>query len=757
MIKMTWIKIFVAVHLLSIAQSFECIHRLDRFTHPDVDWWIVYKLPKMELALTFNSRSVNITWQRFNVKEKIHNPLENTMRQYYDAMARDRNRVTAIAYSDHPPNFNGPKQNIQSTSKGVIMWNNYINAALIVHSIPHFPNMELQQYKFPDEELGWAAAALCLTIPVHETSKWARQLQYEQPFIYFATNPTQDKYFNSYEVRALLSQKPITFLPLEMSEVIRTANGLSLLMMGKHSDIDASIFSSYIRRRTRKSFRVWGTSGSLDKHIPTSSTGVYKIEKVNGPIQLYNMQIEHNDDVTVWAVSDCKSPPYYFCIGNADQHPNDPTPGNGLMCVDDIRLCSQFNDIATNANVEKYPHQLYHYCKRAIQEYIVGHAPASAMSILEKILKDLYVDPVLLAELDEEQKQLLFCKMREEQVRRWILHEKELEATENGSPQKTRSPCRVRWLLDDRGEPWVWVMGDDVDGNRSVDEAIRRRISLAAASDCNQSSADTVSKDPSTVAGQIQVNGNGSTLAAKENALEKTTALPEDWHLEFASFAAEATSPPKGVPKIPVSEEELQDVEREIRLMARQAREQHWLQTLSAESRLRTSCKSRLKQQQQENSVPHLITQQCSDQTLHLSRVAIINWYKTEEFPRRAGVDRNGRCFCAWFHGLISRAEADQLLSSRPVGAFLVRVSEKIYGYVLSYQAGYKVKHFMVLSVPEGYHFVGSTQLVHASLNELVDHHRFTPITDAGVEVLREPVGQSKLPPDYSELLDLFR
>ena len=110
--------------------------------------------------------------------------------------------------------------------------------------------------------------------------------------------------------------------------------------------------------------------------------------------------------------------------------------------------------------------------------------------MLQQILETMCVDPELLELMAPEQKELLFRRMREEQLRRWNSREKELQKkpARKRTSRKVASyslfivslddrglalPLQIQFLLGADGEPWTWVMGEH-DRDLPYDELVRR-------------------------------------------------------------------------------------------------------------------------------------------------------------------------------------------------------------------------------------------------------------------------------------------
>ena len=60
-------------------------------------------------------------------------------------------------------------------------------------------------------------------------------------------------------------------------------------------------------------------------------------------------------------------------------------------------------------------------------------------------------------------------------------------------------------------------------------------------------------------------------------------------------------------------------------------------------------------------------------------------------------------------------------------GCFLVRVSERIWGYTLSYRTAGGFKHFLIDASGDYYSFLGVDQSRHATLADLIDFHKVGP------------------------------
>ncbi|NXU51654.1 SH24B protein, partial [Turnix velox] len=331
--------------------------------------------------------------------------------------------------------------------------------------------------------------------------------------------------------------------------------------------------------------------------------------------------------------------------------------------------------------------------------------------MLQQILHDMYIDPELLAELNEEQKQILFYKMREEQLRRWKEREEKARMEEAMLRKTTRhkqsNGKHVQWLRGMDGEVWVWVMGE-APGDKPYEQISEELLAEQARQQAQKEAEELWRQKEAEITKKFR----------DAMAQEKARIVAEKWKIEMEDRKAakleeekiqeelkkrEEEERQKGEEQIRQQEElrakELylslkqaqqhsqhsdddQEWEEQLRRSkaadeershkARRARAEYRRHSLRAIQKGRVAGLSNLFQgtslnNQQEiklnnnNSSPLLSLPPasrlvCTDNIWErpsrpFSRDVIIRWFKEEQIPRRAGLERNSNRIAPWFHG----------------------------------------------------------------------------------------------------------
>jgi hypothetical protein len=112
---------------------------------------------------------------------------------------------------------------------------------------------------------------------------------------------------------------------------------------------------------------------------------------------------------------------------------------------------------------------------------------------------------------------------------------------------------------------------------------------------------------------------------------------------------------------------------------------------------------------------------------LDKARKAAIKWWFKYERPIKWHVDPVAGKVHQWFHGLITRTEAEDFLMPCTNGTFLFRVSERYHGYALSVKIEGRVKHYKINSVKQRLDLDG-VEGDFGSLLELVSTHMRVPL-----------------------------
>ncbi|KAK5867368.1 hypothetical protein PBY51_011868 [Eleginops maclovinus] len=99
-------------------------------------------------------------------------------------------------------------------------------------------------------------------------------------------------------------------------------------------------------------------------------------------------------------------------------------------------------------------------------------------------------------------------------------------------------------------------------------------------------------------------------------------------------------------------------------------------------------------------------------------------WFIDTQLPN---IVQNG-FFPSWFQGFITRKEAEEILREKELGCFLIRLSKKAIGYILSYKGGDRCRHFVISQNESGKFVVFGETKGHDSVYELIDYYQTNAI-----------------------------
>ncbi|KAK9542208.1 hypothetical protein VZT92_000088 [Zoarces viviparus] len=106
----------------------------------------------------------------------------------------------------------------------------------------------------------------------------------------------------------------------------------------------------------------------------------------------------------------------------------------------------------------------------------------------------------------------------------------------------------------------------------------------------------------------------------------------------------------------------------------------------------------------------------------------VLRWFTETQAP----VLLNHGSFPNWFKGFAARKDTEDLLRDKAPGCFLIRLSDKAIGYILSYTGHDRCRHFVITQNPDGEFVISGDCRTHGSLVELIEHHRVSPIQPFG-------------------------
>lgn len=335
-----------------------------------VDWYVLYKLPKVPQSsnpvirnglayLYMTNNTFNEGWQlstqKINAKSSI--PGITLAPLYNDAIA---SKAFFIMYNDDPPNR--PSISKYGHAKGVMIANQQ-QGFWLIHSVPNYPPIpnsgydtrrgrrnvwdknvtfkNRSEYDYPTSGEHYGQSFLCISIDADQFDMVGRQMMYNQIIAYWRNIP--DAFAKSFPVLTdAANQKRIKQAPFTSQKMLKSSGGVQFLSFAKSDKWLKDLYEEFVAP-TLKSDLFAETWLNGKGRLPSDCKRVKVYNVVSIHLNPTDIDFKSSHDHSKWAVAvDGKTNKTWTCIGDINRADTQYTRGGGTVCFNNPKVWNNY-------------------------------------------------------------------------------------------------------------------------------------------------------------------------------------------------------------------------------------------------------------------------------------------------------------------------------------------------------------------------------------------------------------------------------
>ncbi|TMS20574.1 Deoxyribonuclease-2-alpha [Larimichthys crocea] len=302
----------------------------------EVDWYILYKLPKMEddglsyMYMDESTRGWELSREKINSRSGT---LANTLKPLLDFYDRKTDGFGYMLYNDQPPKpYVAPAS--FGHSKGVVMLDKGTGVWLS-HTTPKFPTYRNRDF-WPTNGNPNAQTFMCVTYPYSEFKKIGLQLKYIHAYSYDSDLPT-----TFYEELRCVAQRDCYpkakpwFSVMNLSSV----RGRPFSSFAKYTRFGDDLYSGLIVKYSKDDLYVKSWGKMRDPLPSNCSTSIpHHVYNVN-ELKLNGKSFSDTVDHSKWCVTPGGG---LTCIADTNREVSQMKRGGGAICINNVKVRKAF-------------------------------------------------------------------------------------------------------------------------------------------------------------------------------------------------------------------------------------------------------------------------------------------------------------------------------------------------------------------------------------------------------------------------------